>query len=159
AEVFAAEAASTLDALDAALAQLIGSLDDRTLLKSIERAFHTLKGAAATVGLAAVSAQAAELQDRAEALADAGRAATAEDAAGLAAGARVARRLAGIAAREVVAEAPAAPPPSGFDEMAAEFEREARVALDEAEHLLGSLRDADPAGAGGIAGELAHVMH
>ncbi|HEY0988859.1 MAG TPA: chemotaxis protein CheW, partial [Kofleriaceae bacterium] len=42
---------------------------------------------------------------------------------------------------------------------AAEFERDARVALDEAEHLVGDLRDADPAASAQLAKDLAGAMH
>ena len=83
AAVFAEEASSTLDMLDSALASLRTNLDDRTLLKSIERGFHTLKGAAATVGLAEVSARASDLQDRAELLVDEGRPVTNDEAIAL----------------------------------------------------------------------------
>ena len=195
-EVFAEEARSTLTVLDDALAALGTSPDDRALLKSIERGFHTLKGAAATVGLTAVSAHAAELQDRAEALVDAGRAVTADEAAGLVLGAAALRKLAGIPGPAAAAAIPAAamiePPASpqasgapraagawrdsgpshgaaasgpsasasgGLDEMAAEFEREARLALNEAEHLLGGLRDGEGAGAVELARDLGVVMH
>jgi chemosensory pili system protein ChpA (sensor histidine kinase/response regulator) len=167
AEVFAAEASSTLDMLDGALAALRTSLDDRALLKSIERGFHTLKGAAATVGLPAVSAQAADLQDRTELLVDAGRPVTVGEVAELIGDAEALRRLARIPAREVpAAVAPAAAParlsaasPKPFDEVTAELERDARVAFDEAEHLVADLRDADPEGAAAIAKELGRTMH
>jgi chemosensory pili system protein ChpA (sensor histidine kinase/response regulator) len=165
AEVFAVEASSTLTMLDDALAALHTNLDDRAVIKAIERGFHTLKGAAATVGLAAVSACAADLQDRAELLVDAGRAVTAADAAALVRGAEELRRLARIPAPVpvpvplAVSPPPAALAPGAFDEMAAEFEREARVVLDEAEHLLGNLRDADPAGAESSARALGNAMH
>src|SRR6185503_17662995 len=154
AAVFAEEASSTLDMLDGALASLRTNLDDRTLLKSIERGFHTLKGAAATVGLAEVSARASDLQDRAELLVDEGRPLTSDEAIALVRHAAALRRLAGIPAAAALAIAPpppavsppvalpppppsSSPSPRAFDEVAAEFERDARVALDEAEHLLG----------------------
>jgi chemosensory pili system protein ChpA (sensor histidine kinase/response regulator) len=157
AEVFAIEASSTLITLDDALAALRASLDDRGLLKSIERGFHTLKGAAATVGLAAVSACAADLQDRAELLVDAGRPVLADEAAGLIRDAAALRRLAGIPAP--AAALAALPPPGPFDELAAELEREVRVVLDEAEHLFANLRDADPDSARPIAKQLGLAMH
>lgn len=168
AEVFAAEASSTLSMLDAALAALRLSLGDRSLLKSIERGFHTLKGAAATVGLAEVSARAAELQDRAELLLDEGRAVMADEADALIGDAAALRRLARIPAAVLtaapaeepsVAVTPPAMPSRGFDEVVAEFERDARLALDEAEHVLGDLRDADPATAAQLARDLAAAMH
>jgi len=162
AEVFAAEASTSLAVLDESLAALRANLGDRALLKSIERGFHTLKGAAATVGLAAVSQLAADLQDRAEVLVDGGRAVTLDEAVALARDAAALRRLARIPAPAVPAlSAHAAPAASsgGFDEVAAEFEREARVALDEAEHLLGNLRDGDPAAAPALAKDLGLAMH
>jgi chemosensory pili system protein ChpA (sensor histidine kinase/response regulator) len=157
AEVFAIEASNTLAMLDDALAALAVRLDDRALVKSIERGFHTLKGAAATVGLAAVSARAAELQDRAELLVEAGRPVTASEASKLIRDAAALRRFTGIAAP--AAGPSAAPGPTAFDEMAAELEREARIVLDEAEHLLADLRDADPAAASRLARELGLAMH
>jgi chemosensory pili system protein ChpA (sensor histidine kinase/response regulator) len=164
AEVFAAEASNTLSMLDGALAALRDSLDDRSLLKSIERGFHTLKGAAATVGLAEVSARAADLQDRAELLVDEGRPVTAEQADALTREAAALRRLAGMPAafpaeKPSVAVEPPATPSRAFDEVIAEFERDARLALDEAEHMLGDLRDADPATQAQLARELAAAMH
>ncbi len=156
AEVFATEASNTLAMLDGALAALAVRLDDRALVKSIERGLHTLKGAAATVGLAAVSARAAELQDRAELLVEAGRPVTAGEAAELIRDAAALRQLAGI---PVPAGTPAAPALAASDEMAAEFEREARMVLDEAEHLLADLGDADPAAAAPIARALGLAMH
>jgi chemosensory pili system protein ChpA (sensor histidine kinase/response regulator) len=110
--------------LDDALAALRNSLDDRSLLKSIERGFHTLKGAAATVGLAAVSSAAADLQDCAEALVDAGRPATDDEIAALIDDTAALRRLAGILAHRA-AEAAAPPAPDLFDEAAAGMAREA----------------------------------
>jgi chemosensory pili system protein ChpA (sensor histidine kinase/response regulator) len=155
AEVFATEASSTLAVLDDALDALTARLDDRALLKSIERGFHTLKGAAATVGLTAVSARATDLQDRAEVLVDAGRPVTAREAAELIRDTAALRRLAGIPAPSPAV----APGPAAFDEMAAELDREARQVLDEAEHLRASLRAADPAAAPPIARELGLAMH
>ena len=157
AEVFAIEAASTLTMLDSSLAALTTSLSDRTVLKTVERGFHTLKGAAATVGLAAVSARAADLQDRAELLVDAGRPVTADEAAALIRDAAELRRLAGIPAPVPTEEPPASAP--AFDEIAAELEREARVVLDEAEHLVGLLREAEPAAAPGLLTSLGQAMH
>ena len=157
AEVFAAEASRTLDVLDGALGALRTSLDDRGLIKAIERGFHTLKGAAATVGLTEVSARAAELQDHAERLVDAGRPVTAKDAADLLLGAAALRRVAQLPVRAIAAISVAGS--SGLDEVAAEFEREARVVLDEAEHLLGELRDAEPDRVAGCARELGLAMH
>ena len=157
AEVFAAEASSTLTVLDDALASLRTHPADRAGLKSIERGFHTLKGAAATVGLAAVSAAAADLQDRAEALVDAGRPVTADEIAGLIRDAAALRRLAGMPVAAPPAVAVVAPP--AFGEVALEFAREAQLVLDEAEHLLGNARAADPTTATGITKELGVVMH
>jgi chemosensory pili system protein ChpA (sensor histidine kinase/response regulator) len=164
AEVFAEEASSTLTMLDGALAALRANPGDRALLKSIERGFHTLKGAAATVGLEQVSAHAADLQDRAEQLADEGRPVMAEEADALIRDAAVLRRMAGIPAPaplpvEERAPVPAPEPSRGFDEVVAEFERDAGATLDEAEHLVRDLRDADPAGALLLARDLGAAMH
>ncbi|HSS01071.1 MAG TPA: Hpt domain-containing protein, partial [Kofleriaceae bacterium] len=166
AEVFAEEASSTLSMLDGALAALRANPGDRALLKSIERGFHTLKGAAATVGLEQVSAHAADLQDRAEQLADEGRPVLREEADALIHDAAALRRLAGIPVpaplpveEPSLAPAPAPEPSRGFDEVVAEFERDAGVTLDEAEHLVRDLRDADPASALLLARDLGAAMH
>ncbi|HMG55946.1 MAG TPA: Hpt domain-containing protein, partial [Kofleriaceae bacterium] len=105
-EVFAEEAAATLDALDTALGALAASRDDRAVLKAVERGFHTLKGASATVGLAEVSERAAELQDRAELLVDTGRAVTGDEVAALIRDAAALRELAGIPAAPSLGAAP-----------------------------------------------------
>src|SRR5262249_9656646 len=98
AEVFASEARATLDALDTTLAALIRSPDDRALLRQIERGFHTIKGAAATIGLDEVSQRAAKLHDRAELLIDFSRPVTGDEATRLSEGAAELRRLARLAA-------------------------------------------------------------
>ncbi|HMG23527.1 MAG TPA: Hpt domain-containing protein, partial [Kofleriaceae bacterium] len=164
-EVFAEEAAATLDALDTALGALAASRDDRAVLKAVERGFHTLKGAAATVGLAEVSERAAELQDRAELLVDTGRAVTGDEVAALIRDAAALRELAGIPAAPSLG---AAPPPAAtgpavplrafgdaafgdaapslaasLAEARAVFMVEAREVVDEAVALVPGLRGGD----------------
>ena len=108
-EIFAVEARTTLAGLDDKLAALRTALDDRGLLKAAERAFHTLKGAAATVGLVEVSQRASELQIRAELLVDAGHAPSAETIAELTRDTDALRQLAGVPGPQL--HAPDAPPP------------------------------------------------
>jgi chemosensory pili system protein ChpA (sensor histidine kinase/response regulator) len=65
-EVFQSEARECLVALQGYLQTLSVSPSDREAALNLERIYHTLKGAAATVGLTDVSAAAADLQDTLE---------------------------------------------------------------------------------------------
>jgi chemosensory pili system protein ChpA (sensor histidine kinase/response regulator) len=64
--IFRQEGLETLRTLDAQLKQLYAQPDSLATVGNIERLFHTLKGAAATVGLEEVSRAAAKLQQRIE---------------------------------------------------------------------------------------------
>lgn len=66
AQIFAQEAREHLIALQGYLSALSADHSDLSVASQIERLFHTLKGASATVGLEAVSTRAAELQQRME---------------------------------------------------------------------------------------------
>jgi chemosensory pili system protein ChpA (sensor histidine kinase/response regulator) len=72
ADVFREEVAETRAALDEQLLLLAASPGDAAALGRVERLLHTLKGAAATVGLVEVSAAAATLREDVEALLDEG---------------------------------------------------------------------------------------
>lgn len=69
-EVFRTEASESVVALQGWFRALMDDPSNGAALAQIERVFHTLKGAAATVGLTAVAARASDLQDRAEAALD-----------------------------------------------------------------------------------------
>ncbi|HEX3766643.1 MAG TPA: response regulator [Kofleriaceae bacterium] len=149
AEVFAVEASTTLTAVDDALAALATRLDDRALLKAIERGFHTLKGAAATVGLAAVSARASDLQDLAELLVEAGRPVTASEVAGLIRDAAAMRQLAGLPAPTAAPPAPDAAPanriavPVPDPEVDASFQHECADLLEQLDRTALALERSD----------------
>ncbi|MFN8094167.1 MAG: response regulator [Vicinamibacteria bacterium] len=64
--MFRQEAREGLPALARALRRLGADPEDREALVALERIFHTIKGSAATVGLARVSALAVDLQDTAQ---------------------------------------------------------------------------------------------
>ncbi len=66
AEIFQREAGEAALALKAQLSLLAQDREDLEAVANVERIFHTLKGAAATVGLAALSEKAAALQGRME---------------------------------------------------------------------------------------------
>jgi chemosensory pili system protein ChpA (sensor histidine kinase/response regulator) len=67
-EVFREEAQATLGPLASRLTALRQTPSDLTLAAELERQYHTLKGAAATVGLAEVSAAAAHICERLDGL-------------------------------------------------------------------------------------------
>jgi len=75
-EIFQQEAREALVALDGLLAALAADPTSRALAGHIERIFHTLKGASATVGLVEVSELAKELQVRMELVVDGGETVT-----------------------------------------------------------------------------------
>ena len=64
--LFAQEASVRLDHLDQLLLQLEQTGDDETLIRSVFRELHTLKGSSAVAGLAEVSRRAHELEDLVE---------------------------------------------------------------------------------------------
>jgi chemosensory pili system protein ChpA (sensor histidine kinase/response regulator) len=160
--IFEEEARETLEALTRQLAELAATPGDRKLCRDLERSYHTLKGAAATVGLVAVSEKAAELQHRVESLYESSEPATPEFIARLVRDTDALRGVAGIESSP--AAEPAEPPPAeslasalaGGDEVRAEFDREAQALLEHAEHLLGRLADdATPE----LVADLAKTLH
>ena len=78
AEVFQLEAREMVVALQGHLATLSADPSSSAPMGPIERLFHTLKGAAATVGLGAIRDDASELQHRVEAMLESGGKATRE---------------------------------------------------------------------------------
>jgi len=78
-DVFRTEARESVVALQGWFRSLVDDPSNAAALGQIERVFHTLKGAAATVGLTAVAARASDLQDRTEAALDRDVAPTRED--------------------------------------------------------------------------------
>jgi chemotaxis protein histidine kinase CheA/ActR/RegA family two-component response regulator len=158
--IFEEEARGTLDRIDEHLTALSASPSDRTLFRDLERAFHTLKGAAATVGLTALSEQASELQHRAEALFESAEPVTPDVLATLRRDTQRFRRAMGLApdvpapARSSVASASI-----GADGMRAEFEREAQLILDDCEHLVGRIAEVEGEQRDEIVAELAKNLH
>jgi len=69
-EVFDAEGRAAVTELERLLTELVARRDDRTITKNVERIFHTLKGAAASVGLEEPADLAARLQHRLERVLD-----------------------------------------------------------------------------------------
>ncbi|HVH42155.1 MAG TPA: Hpt domain-containing protein, partial [Labilithrix sp.] len=76
--IFQDEVRETLSALQTNLNALFADATDLPAARALERIYHTLKGAAATVGLEAVSEVASGLQDRMEAVVDDGKPVTPE---------------------------------------------------------------------------------
>lgn len=72
-EIFAQEAREHLVALQGHLSALTADPTDLAVASRIERLFHTLKGAAATVGLEEASGRAADLQQRLETVVEQGQ--------------------------------------------------------------------------------------
>jgi chemosensory pili system protein ChpA (sensor histidine kinase/response regulator) len=103
--IFREEAARMLGGLGALLAAVATRPDDQKTVEQIERVFHTLKGAAATVGLAEVARLAADMQHALEAIVDGGGVMGAEL---IADAARVARAIAAAAGLSGI-DLPAAP--------------------------------------------------
>jgi chemosensory pili system protein ChpA (sensor histidine kinase/response regulator) len=142
--IFEEEARETLDALAGQLDALAANPGDRNVCRELERSYHTLKGAAATVGLVAISEKAAELQHRVEAIFDTAEAASPELIASLAAETAALRRAGGIEPRP--APAPASESLVGSlvvaDDVRVEFERESEALVDAAEQLVSRLSEA-----------------
>ena len=138
-EIFRREGRENVRALDAALAQLRAQPGDMNAVAGLERLYHTMKGAAAIVGLEEVSRATGEIQERLEALLERGSAATGEMIAGLVADTDGMLRRAGLpalAAPAPAAPAAKAPPPAAaahgfFVEEVQELAREAHGLLDE----------------------------
>jgi chemosensory pili system protein ChpA (sensor histidine kinase/response regulator) len=77
-EIFRDEVRETLGALQENLEALDSDANDLVAARGLERIYHTLKGAAATVGLEAVSEVASRLQRRVEGVVDEGELVTPE---------------------------------------------------------------------------------
>ena len=69
-EVFGSEAQDHLAVMSAALSRLVETADDEEALADVRRSAHTLKGAAAMVGLRAISALAHRMEDLLGAIAE-----------------------------------------------------------------------------------------
>ncbi len=182
--IFEEEARETFDALATQLEAFATDPTDRNLCRELERSYHTLKGAAATVGLIALSESAAALQHRVEAVFEAVEAASPELIAALRRDTAALRRTAGLEPKPIPVTAPPshpapassshpAPPSSSApiaqdsiisslvmgDDMRVEFERESSALLDSAEHLIRELGEADAASAEGLVEELRKTLH
>jgi chemosensory pili system protein ChpA (sensor histidine kinase/response regulator) len=136
-KVFEQEAREVVVALEGHLAALAAEPSNTTHLASVERLFHTLKGAAATIGLGAIRDDAAELQHRVEAMLEERADTTPETLAALVADAN---RMLARAKLPAIALSPRTPDDVARSrEARAPFEREARELTDEISDLVNAL--------------------
>lgn len=144
-EVFQEEAREQLVALQGHLDALLADTQDLPAARHVERIFHTLKGAAATVGLVTVSAAAHSLQDRMQGVVERGEVITTDllrtivsDTRSLLASAGlpdVSLALRGDGSRLPVRSAPA--------EVRRDFVQETKSIHAEVSGMLGALDDED----------------
>lgn len=145
--IFQLEAREAVVALQGHLDALVESPSDRSAAAPIERIYHTLKGAAATVGLADVSAHAAALQQRAEDIVGGSGAVERSLLESLVADTNDLFAQAGLAEISVVARAAVARPHgvvSSSSELRRQFLAEARDIYEQASSIVAEL--ASPAG-------------
>jgi chemosensory pili system protein ChpA (sensor histidine kinase/response regulator) len=159
--VFQDEARAALDDLEERLSALRREPRDTQAAAELERLFHTLRGAAATVGMVAVSARASHLQERLEVVLDKGEGASAALVEELITETNEMLGLAGLP--EVVVASAVAQRPSELPPALAEaqplFVEECRGMRVEAEAFLPLLTDPHPATAEGARADLARLFH
>jgi chemotaxis protein histidine kinase CheA len=156
-QVFDEEAREALGALRRELGLLANSPADPGAMGSLERLYHTLKGAAATVGLSEVSERAAALQRRMESLLEAGGPVSSEAQADLLAETNEMLNLARLPSLEASAGADA--PASATEQAHGFFLEEAKTALAEIEAALPALSGEEPEAAARNRGELRRLFH
>jgi len=134
-EIFRAEGRETVRALAAEMASLRAKPGNVAALGNVERLFHTLKGAAATVGLVEISKAAATIQERLEDELERGVTITAERVEALAAEASKMLAHAGLPPLAPPAAPPADPARATahgfFLEEVQDLQREAHGLVDE----------------------------
>ncbi|HYU14993.1 MAG TPA: Hpt domain-containing protein, partial [Candidatus Acidoferrum sp.] len=138
--IFRQEGQETVRALDAALAQLRARPGDMAAVASLERLYHTMKGAASIVGLDEVARAAAAIQERLEAELERGASPTGEAVALLVSETEallLSAGLPGLAAPDSAPSGEAAPVTSAqaarrfFIEEVGELQREGVGLIDE----------------------------
>ncbi len=160
-EVFQDEARAALVDLEERLGALRREPRDTQAAAELERLFHTLRGAAATVGMTAVSDRASLLQERLEVVLDRGEGASAALVEEMIVETNEMLALAGLP-DVVVAEAIAPRPsevPSALSAARPLFVEECRAMLGEAEALLPALTAPAAASAEGAQVDLARLFH
>ncbi len=137
AKVFEQEAREVVVALGGHLTALAADPSNAAHVAAVERLFHTLKGAAATIGLAAIRDDASDLQRRAEEMLEAASPTTRDAVEKLTADAN---RMLARANLPTIALSTVAPEDAGMSrEARAQFDREARDLTDELASLIDAL--------------------
>jgi chemosensory pili system protein ChpA (sensor histidine kinase/response regulator) len=159
-EVFQDEARAALTDLEEMLGALRREPRDTQAAAELERVFHTLRGAAATVGMTAVSKRASHLQERLEVVLDRGEGASSSLVEEMILETNEMLGLAGLP-EVVVAPAPfrASEMRSALAEARPLFVEECRAIRLEAEALIAGLTDPAAATAESARVDLARLFH
>jgi chemosensory pili system protein ChpA (sensor histidine kinase/response regulator) len=162
-EIFDEEARSAVTAIQDELRALRTNPASGATAANLERLFHTLKGAAATVGLAEISDIAAALQERMEGVVEAGAPVPADFVDELVGDINEMLRVAGLPPIDLGMDRDG---PADEDrataatrEAHAFFLEEARAALPEVTRAIPALSDADPQAAARARDELGRLFH
>jgi chemosensory pili system protein ChpA (sensor histidine kinase/response regulator) len=165
--VFDQEAREALRSVRRELQALAGDPGNVASAGNLERLFHTLKGAAATVGLAEVSAAAARLQGTVEELLESGTPASPAFCQSLLEQVNLMLAIARLPALSLEAEeaeaaaGPAAAADAAFTVEQAHgfFVEEATQIVEEASALLATVAEGEPAAAEHLRAELGRIFH
>jgi chemosensory pili system protein ChpA (sensor histidine kinase/response regulator) len=136
-QIFQTEARECLVALQKHLGALVADPDDLVAAEALERLFHTLKGAAATVALEEATARAQALQQRMQGVVEGTQRVTAQLLESLVEDTRSLLSAAGLPRVDLTLTSPAArsaPPP--VDELRAQFQAELEKVIAEAADWL-----------------------
>jgi chemosensory pili system protein ChpA (sensor histidine kinase/response regulator) len=164
-EIFDEEARGAVAAMKDELVAFKADPGNLTAAANLERLFHTLKGAAATVGLTEVSEVAAALQERLEGVVESGGAVPADFVDELIGDVNELLRTASLPRIDLDSErggagaAPLTPAEAAAREAHAFFLEEARAALSEATRAIPALSDADAQVASRARAELGRLFH
>jgi chemosensory pili system protein ChpA (sensor histidine kinase/response regulator) len=160
-QIFDEEARGAVTAIKGELLALAADPKSRETAENLERLFHTLKGAAATVGLAEISDIAAALQERMEGLVEVGAPVTPDFIEELLGDINEMLRVAELPAIELNLEAGAAG--GDLSDAAREahgfFMEEAQATLPEVTGAIPALSADDPQAAARARAELSRLFH
>ena len=156
-EIFDEEARAAVQAMQIELTALAADPTSLATAGNLERLFHTMKGAAATVGLNEISDIAAALQERMEGIVESGTPVAADFAEELLGDVNEMLRAARLPPIRLASEAPTAT--AAAREAHAFFLEELRTALPDASRTIPSLSSEDAEAARAARTELGRLFH
>ena len=158
-QVFQQEARECIVALQGHLEALFAEPTNLVPAKHLERLYHTLKGAAATVGLESVSAFAHQLQARMQDVVEHGARLTVEQVEVMAADTTLLLESAGLPSASFSPRKCGSARPQGPADLRAGFREEVRIAYEESSAWIAETNTGDESMSADVRANLAALFH